>query len=241
MYQAATQKKRYTAGNTSTAAARLSAMTLNFTASPSAAEPAQPSLVRLEHFIPDIIIELKYASRDNFIGAVVDGYQQACALLSRPAAEALANVAAEFRQQNLRLKIFDAYRPQRAVDHFLRWASSAEDLRTKDRFYPALEKPQLFEQGYLFSHSSHSRGSTTDLTLVDHSGQELDMGTIFDFFGPQSWPESADVSPHQRANRDLLQSVMRRHGFTGVREEWWHFTLADEPYPDQYFDFLPWE
>ncbi|TVV43157.1 M15 family metallopeptidase [Thalassolituus sp. C2-1] len=206
---------------------------------PLSAHELRPSFVRLDQHIPDILIDLKYAGCDNFIGAVVDGYQQACALLSRPAAEALANVAAELRQQNLRLKIFDAYRPQRAVDHFLRWASRAEDFRTKDRFYPSLEKPQLFEQGYLFSHSSHSRGSTADLTLVDSDGRELDMGTIFDFFGPQSWPESADVSPVQRANRDLLQSVMRRHGFTGVREEWWHFTLGDEPYPDQYFDFLP--
>ncbi|MCD8533049.1 MAG: M15 family metallopeptidase [Saccharospirillaceae bacterium] len=201
--------------------------------------PSQLCFIRLDHLIPDILIELKYASRDNFMGAVVDGYAHACALLSRPAAEALARVAAELRQQDLRVKIFDAYRPQRAVDHFLRWASSAEDLRTKARFYPALEKPQLFEQGYLFSHSSHSRGSTVDLTLVDSDGQELDMGTIFDFFGPQSWPEYRELSPSQRSNRDVLQSVMHRHGFIGVREEWWHFTLANEPYPDQYFDFLP--
>lgn len=201
--------------------------------------PDQPSFVRIDQLIPDIIIDLKYAGCDNFIGAVVDGYEQAEALLSRPAAEALAKVAADLRQQNLRIKIFDAYRPQRAVEHFLRWANSAEDHRTKAHFYPALEKPQLFEQGYLFSRSSHSRGSTVDLTLVDERGEELDMGTIFDFFGPQSWPESADVSPRQRANRDRLQRVMQRHGFVGVREEWWHFTLRNEPYPDQYFDCLP--
>ena len=201
--------------------------------------PDQPSFVRIDQLIPDIIIDLKYAGCDNFIGAVVDGYEQAEALLSRPAAEALARVAADLRQQNLRIKIFDAYRPQRAVEHFLRWANSAEDHRTKAHFYPALEKPQLFEQGYLFSRSSHSRGSTVDLTLVDERGEELDMGTIFDFFGPQSWPESADVSPRQRANRDRLQRVMQRHGFVGVREEWWHFTLRNEPYPDQYFDCLP--
>ncbi len=201
----------------------------------------QPSLVRLDECIPDILIDLKYASCDNFIGTVVDGYEQAQAFLSAPATAALADVAAELRQHHLRIKIFDAYRPQRAVEHFLRWANSAEDHHTKAHFYPSLEKPQLFEQGYLFSRSSHSRGSTVDLTLTDAAGNELDMGTVFDFFGPQSWPQYASLSPQQRANRDTLQRVMQRHGFAGVKEEWWHFTLQNEPYPDRYFDYLPWQ
>jgi D-alanyl-D-alanine dipeptidase len=134
--------------------------------------------------------------------------------------------------------VFDAYRPQRAVDHFIRWAHDSADTRTKAEYYPNLNKEEIFPNGYLVELSSHSRGSTVDLTLIDcYTYEELDMGTPFDFFDLMSWPASLQVTPQQRANRLLLRSIMGKHGFVPVEEEWWHFTLKDEPYPDRYFDF----
>ena len=198
--------------------------------------------VYLDEFIPDLVVELRYATEDNFVGRPVDGYgQHARAVLSAPAAEALRRVQGALAPFGLGLKLFDAYRPQRAVDHFVRWGRDLADQRTKAEYYPNVAKEDLFSEGYVAERSGHSRGSTVDLTIVyrDAGGavRELDMGSGYDFFGPVSWPDSGAVTGQQRANRTLLQQVMSAYGFTPYAREWWHFTFTDEPYPDTYFDF----
>lgn len=194
--------------------------------------------VNVQEVIPDIRTEVRYFTADNFVGAPIAGYQAAVILISVEAAAALRDIQADLAPFNLGLKIFDAYRPQQAVDHFVRWAEDLQDQRMKLQFYPQVEKRNLFRDGYIASRSGHSRGSTVDLTLVDsHTGAELDMGTPWDYFDTSSWPDSSAVTAQQRANRLLLRSVMTRHGFRPLAEEWWHFTLNDEPYPDTYFNF----
>lgn len=187
---------------------------------------------------PGIGLDIKYYNGDNFLGTQVEGYKAARCLLTKPTAQALQRVQHELNGFGLGLKVFDAYRPQRSVDHFIRWCSESGDTPTQGRFFPELERAELFEKGYLIKHSSHSRGSTVDLTVIDlESGQELEMGTEFDFFGAQSWFDAVSVPFQARANRMLLQSMMVQHGFVPFQQEWWHFTLQDEPYPDEYFDF----
>ncbi|WP_286240292.1 M15 family metallopeptidase [Neptuniibacter halophilus] len=200
----------------------------------------QPELfVDLQQLEPGILIDLKYYTGDNFVGSRINGYEAERCLLTKPAALALQRVQHELKGFGLGLKVFDAYRPQRAVDHFIAWCAETGDTPTRKRFFPALERPDLFARGYLIRHSSHTRGSTVDLTLVDlANAEELAMGTEFDFFGEASWFDSQAVSPQARANRMLLQSVMQLHGFVPFQQEWWHFTLQDEPCPDQYFDFV---
>ena len=194
--------------------------------------------VALGDFIPSVVQEIRYYSTYNFIGDRIDGYEEPVALITREAARALKGVASETAVQGYRLKIFDAYRPATAVKHFVLWGIEDLDLRMKPFFYPDLDKTDLFQIGYIASKSSHSRGSTVDLTLLDMStGKEVDMGSPFDLFSEISHPDSLRVTEEQRANRMLLQNVMVRHGFVPLDCEWWHFTLADEPYPDTYFDF----
>ena len=194
--------------------------------------------VLLADHVPGIVQEIRYYSTYNFIGDRIDGYEEPCALLTAEAARALKAVANEMNALGYRLKIFDAYRPARAVKHFVLWGIEDLDLRMKPYFYPELEKQALFARGYIASRSSHSRGSTVDLTLLDMStGRELDMGSPFDLFSERSHPDSRDVTPEQYANRMLLQGAMVRGGFVPFDCEWWHFTLKDEPYPDTYFDF----
>lgn len=197
--------------------------------------------VYLDEAIPDLAIDLRYATGNNFVGRRIDGYARARAVLSAPAAKALEEVQAALRPFGLGLKVFDAYRPQRAVDHFVRWGRNLDDRRTKPDYYPDVAKENLFREGYIASRSSHSRGSTVDVTIVhrddEGAARELDMGSRFDFFGPVSWPDSREVTPQQRANRALLQSLMTAKGFVPYAQEWWHFTLSGEPYPDTYFDF----
>lgn len=194
--------------------------------------------VLLSDYVPAIIQEIRYFSTYNFVGERVDGYEEPCALLTREAARALKSVSNEMNVKGYRLKIFDAYRPARAVKHFVLWGIEDLDLRMKPFFYPELEKHELFEQGYVASQSSHSRGSTVDLTLLDmQTGKEVDMGSPFDWFGIESHPDYPGVTKEQYENRMFLQDVMKRHGFVPFECEWWHFTLADEPYPDIYFDF----
>lgn len=196
--------------------------------------------VAVTEVVPDLVVDLRYAGPDNFTGAPVPGYEQATLLLTLEAARALAAVQDTLASAGLGCKVFDAYRPQRAVDHFLHWTTTPDDPRARARYYPALGKEALFELGYLVRNSSHSRGSTVDLTLIDKaSGEELDMGTIFDFFDVRSRADSLAVNAQQRANRWLLRSVMGSHGFLPLAEEWWHFTLQDEPFPDTGFDFVP--
>ena len=194
--------------------------------------------VLLADFVPQIIQEIRYYSTYNFIGDRIDGYEEPCALLTKEAARALKSVASEVMVQGYRLKVFDAYRPVSAVKHFVLWGIEDQDIRMKPYFYPDLEKQELFIKGYIAKQSSHSRGSTVDLTLLDmKSGKELDMGSPFDLFGPISHPDYKGITDEQYENRMILQNVMIRNGFKTIDCEWWHFTLDAEPYPDTYFEF----
>ena len=194
--------------------------------------------VLLADFVPQIVQEIRYYSTYNFIGDRIDGYEEPCALLTKEAARALKSVAAEVMVQGYRLKVFDAYRPACAVKHFVLWGIEDQDIRMKPYFYPDLEKQELFIKGYIAKQSSHSRGSTVDLTLLDmKSGKELDMGSPFDFFGHVSHPDYKGITDEQYENRMILQNVMTRNGFKTIDCEWWHFTLEAEPYPDTYFEF----
>ncbi len=194
--------------------------------------------VLLADYIPAVVQEIRYYSTYNFIGDRINGYEEPCALLTREAARALQAVSNEMIVQGYRLKIFDAYRPVRAVKHFVLWGIEDLDLRMKPFFYPDLDKQDLFRKGYIASQSSHSRGSTVDLTLLNmQTGKELDMGSPFDLFSELSHPDSNLVTDEQFENRLILRNAMLRHGFKPIDCEWWHFFLVDEPFPDIYFDF----
>lgn len=197
--------------------------------------------VYVEEVIPDILLDLRYFTTNNFVGEPITGYKKHHCILSTEAASALKEVQKELRKYGLGLKVFDAYRPQQAVDHFARWAADLKDVKNKPVYYPNVDKNQLFEKGYIAAKSGHSRGSTIDLTIVSlkqvENKEELFMGTRFDFFGPESWPDYKEISFTSRAHRLLLHLVMEKHGFKHLPEEWWHFTLKNEPYPDTYFNF----
>ncbi|MBQ7503062.1 M15 family metallopeptidase [bacterium] len=194
--------------------------------------------VLLSEAVPDAILEIRYYSTYNFVGDRINGYEEPVALLTKEAAAALKEVSDELIGQGYRLKIYDAYRPQKAVTHFMNWALDAEDVRMKQYFYPELDKKVLFPQGYIAEHSGHSRGSTVDLTLFDmKTEKEVDMGGTFDYFGQLSHPDYRGITAKQYKNRMLLRKVMLKHGFKPLAEEWWHFTLKNEPYPDTYFTF----
>ena len=201
-------------------------------------EKDSSGFVLLSDYIPSIVQEIRYFSTYNFIGDRIDGYEEPVALLTIEAARALKAVANEMNVQGYRLKIFDAYRPTTAVKHFIMWGIEDQDVRMKPYFYPDVEKQDLFSKGYIAKRSSHSRGSTVDLTLLDmRTGKEVDMGSQFDWFGIESHPDYRGITEEQYDNRMFLQKAMIRNGFTPIDCEWWHFTLADEPYPDMYFSF----
>ena len=194
--------------------------------------------VLLAEYVPQIIQEIRYYSTYNFIGERIDGYEEPCALLTREAARALKSVSNELFVQGYRLKIFDAYRPACAVRSFVLWGIEDQDIRMKPYFYPDLDKTALFAEGYIAKRSSHCRGSTVDLTLLDmKTGREVDMGGPFDFFGERSHPDYRGITDDQYANRMILQRAMIRGGFLPYDCEWWHFTLKNEPYPNTYFEF----
>ena len=194
--------------------------------------------VSLGEAVPDALLEIRYYSTFNFIGDRIEGYDAPLALMTREGAAALKKVSDAAIARGYRLKIYDAYRPQPAVDHFVRWAADPDDTRMKAFFYPDLEKERLFPEGYIAAHSGHSRGSTVDLTLFDTRAQrEADMGGHFDYLGALSHFDYPDVTAPQRANRVLLRSLMTAEGFRPLAEEWWHFTLDPEPYPDTCFTF----
>ena len=201
--------------------------------------PDDPSgFVVLTDVVPDVILEIRYFSSFNFVGTRVDGYEQPVALMTREAAQALKAVSDEAMSLGYRLKIWDTYRPQMAVDHFCRWGENVTDTLTKRYFYPYLDKDVVFDQGYIARRSGHSRGSVVDLTLVDmKTGRDIDMGYGFDWFGGESHPDYRGITEEQYANRMLLRGLMLKHGFRPIEEEWWHFILKDEPYPDTYFTF----
>ncbi|MBR3049863.1 MAG: M15 family metallopeptidase [Selenomonadaceae bacterium] len=218
-------------------------LTLILFVTPAAAQkstaPDDPSgFVVLGEFIPDIIQEIRYYSTYNFVGDRIDGYEMPCALMTREAAEALKKVSDDVMKMGYRLKVYDAYRPQMAVDHFVRWAKDTSDKRMKKYFYPEIGKERLFPEDYIMEKSGHSRGSTIDLTLFDmKTGKEVDMGGTFDYFGELSHPDYKKITKQQYKNRMILRDVMVKHGFKPLYSEWWHFTLANEPYPDTYFTF----
>ena len=194
--------------------------------------------VLLSDYVPQIVQEIRYYSTYNFIGDRIDGYEEPCSLLTIEAARALKAVSNELIVQGYRLKVFDAYRPVSAVKHFVLWGIEDQDIRMKPYFYPDLEKQALFAKGYIAKQSSHSRGSTVDLTLLDmKTGKELDMGSPFDLFSEISHPDCTEITEEQYENRMVLQRAMVRNGFMPFACEWWHFTLEDEPYPNTYFEF----
>lgn len=194
--------------------------------------------VLLADYVPSIIQEIRYYSTYNFIGDRIDGYEEPVALLTKEAARALKSAASEFFVQGYRIKVFDAYRPASAVKHFMLWGIEDTDIRMKPYFYPDIEKQEVFSKGYVAKLSSHSRGSAIDLTLLDmKTGKELDMGSPFDMFSEISHPSYRGITDEQYENRMRLQKVMVRNGFEPIDNEWWHFKLKDEPYPDTYFEF----
>ncbi len=217
--------------------------------------------VEIREVIPDIILDLRYVTNHNFLGVPVVGYENEKCYITKSAADSLAKVQAELRNFNLSLKIYDAYRPQRAVDHFVRWAKDLSDTITKKEFYPTIDKSRLFTDGYIAEKSGHSRGSTVDLTIVPiplpfqpdfevenqcecfesedirFKDNSINMGTGFDCFHSLSHTENIKLTSQQRANRLLLKSLMDKYGFNNLAEEWWHFTLRNEPFPKTYFDF----
>ena len=213
--------------------------------------------VTLTDAVPDAILEIRYFSTYNFVGERIDGYLEPTALLTKQAAKALKEVSDDVKSKGYRLKIYDAYRPQKAVDHFVRWAADLSATEMKPYFYPDLDKSVLFEQEYIIRKSGHTRGSTVDLTLFDmNKEKELDMGGTFDWFGPESHPDfcgnpetgeytgdnskspaGRSITAEQFENRMILRRAMLSHGFAPLHTEWWHFTLKDEPFPDTYFTF----
>ncbi|MEW6665551.1 MAG: M15 family metallopeptidase [Thermodesulfobacteriota bacterium] len=206
------------------------------------AEQLPEGFVYLDQVVPEIRVELRYHTRENFVGNRIEGYVAPRCIMTRQTAEALQGVQKDLSAFGLGLKIYDAYRPQRAVDHFVRWGRDLQDTRMKSKYYPDVEKKNLFTEGYIADRSSHSRGGAVDLTIVwidpDGTAKELDMGTGFDLFSRRSWPQDLTITPAQRAHRMLLQALMTKHGFESYPQEWWHFKLRDEPFPDTYFDFL---
>lgn len=194
--------------------------------------------VVLDDALPDIIVELRYYTNYNFTGDKIRGYEEPVALVTKETAAALQGVLKELAPLGYTLKVFDAYRPQMAVDHFVEWARDVNDTRMKSYFYPEENKANLFAHGYIASRSGHSRGSTVDVTLYDvHNDCDVDMGGTFDYFGYRSHPDYPNLTERQRNNRNLLRNVMLNHGFHGIDTEWWHFTLNNEPYPQSYFNF----
>lgn len=236
---------------------------LNTTGSIHAAEIIPAGFVNVQEVIPSVILDIRYYGEHNFVGLRVDGYHAPKCILTKKAAYALASVQKDLEKFSLSLKIYDCYRPQRAVDHFVRWAKDIDDAKTKTEFYPNVDKANLFKDGYIDSRSGHSRGSTIDLTIVPlpaagerpYDPQEkltecylpagvrfpdnsIDMGTGFDCFHVLSHTANTEIGPGQRMNRLLLKSLMEKHGFRNYDKEWWHFTLNSEPYPDTYFNFI---
>ncbi|CAM1363875.1 D-alanyl-D-alanine dipeptidase [Tenacibaculum sediminilitoris] len=187
---------------------------------------------------PTIQNELRYCHDNNFMGVPVNGYEENVLIATTPTAKALKKVQDELIKQQLSLKIYDAYRPQTAVNHFVKWARIINDTLMKQQYYPEVNKRHLFKLGYISSKSGHSRGSTVDLTIVNlKTGKELDMGSPYDFFGISSHVTYENLTKQQKKNRKLLQEVMRKHGFRPYSKEWWHFTLKGEPFPKTFFDF----
>lgn len=200
--------------------------------------PEAEGFVLVTDVIPDAILEIRYYTDYNFVGEQIDGYEEPVALLTKEAAQALKAANDDLEEQGYCIKIYDAYRPQCAVDDFVDWANDTSDTKMQEYFYPEVNKANLFSEGYIAYHSGHSRGSTVDLTIVDKAtGEDVDMGGTFDYFGQVSHPDYTGITDEQYANRMILRDAMTSHGFKAITTEWWHFTLQNEPYPNTYFNF----
>lgn len=216
---------------------------ITFSCLPAAAKTAAitdaSDFVVVSDQIPDVLQEIRYYSAYNFVGSHIDGYDEPLALMTRESVAALKNAAADFREKGYVIKIYDAYRPQRAVNHFMRWGNDVQDTKMKAYFYPTItNKADIVDLGYVARKSGHSRGSTLDMTIVNmKTGAEIDTGEHFDYFGERSHTEYTGITPQQQANRQFIKGIMEKNGFIGIDEEWWHFTLQNEPYPDTFFDF----
>ena len=210
---------------------------------------------------PGILQDIRYAGQHNFVGRPIDGYQAGECVLTTPAADRLAKLQSSLAAQGLSLVVWDCYRPVRAVQEFVAWAKTADEKMARE-FYPRLPKSRLFELGYIAAQSAHSRGSTVDVGLaargskwppayspskpqepcfaargIRYDDGTLDFGTQFDCFDPLAGPAGRKISATVAANRRLLKTVMVKAGFKPYDEEWWHFTLADEPFETRSFDF----
>ncbi len=195
--------------------------------------------VYLDEIIPDIILDVRYAGENNFLGTQVTGYNKEKVILATPAAQALKKVQQELKTQGFCLKVFDGYRPQRAVNHFISWAKNSGDTLKRQQFYPDVNKKDLFSLGYISTRSGHSRGSTVDLTVVDaNTLQELDMGGAYDLFDDISHHDYSHITDAQKNNRQFLKRIMGKYGFKPYTQEWWHYTYQPEPFPNTYFDFV---
>jgi D-alanyl-D-alanine dipeptidase len=229
----------------------LVAVSLSWAGPTRGAPPSSPALAPLAEVAPTIVQEIRYAGPENFVGVPIDGYGARSCWLTPAAGKALAKAQRAVEARGLSLKVYDCYRPQRAVNHFVRWARDLADTRMKSAYYPAVPKTRLFAEGYIAAKSGHSRGSTVDLTLTrgtrpmptggdcrapTHWGDELPMGTAYDCFDPLSHTDNPKITGEARRNRLSLRAVMERHGFVNYSKEWWHYTLADEPHPSTYFD-----
>ena len=200
--------------------------------------PLPKDFTYLHEFLPEVLLEIRYASFYNFIGKPINGYTSPVAILSKEAAEKLKMASKYLYKKDFILKIFDAYRPQKALDHIVKWAADLNDTSMKKYFYPGIDKAQLIPEGYISDRSAHTRGSALDLTLVNmNSGCDLDMGTPFDYLGEQANHGSISITAEQTANRNILKDAMEQTGFAPYDQEWWHYILINEPYPDTYFDF----
>lgn len=222
------------------ATAALALLLTTMVAAPVRAQaPVPAGFVDAVAVVDGLVVDIRYFGTDNFVGEKIDGYERPRCLLSAQAARALAAVQRGLAARGLGLKVFDCYRPVRAVAHFVRWARRIEDNpKRKAEYYPDIDKRDLFKLGYIAARSGHSRGSTVDLTLVRRADNtQLDMGTPYDFSGRQSWVADKSVSVEAQKNRALFAAAMARGGFRPYHKEWWHFTLANEPFPDTYFDF----
>ncbi len=203
------------------------------------AQKLPKNFVYLKDIAPSIRIELRYFSNNNFIGKPIDGYNSNSLIITERTAKSLKKIQQELLKKELSLKIFDGYRPQQAVDHFVRWAKVLNDTIMKAQYYPKVKKKNLFKNAYIAEKSGHSRGSTIDLTIINIKADEaLDMGSEYDFFGIQSHPSYKNISKKQKKNRMLLRKIMLDNGFKPYENEWWHFTLKKEPFPNTYFKFL---
>jgi zinc D-Ala-D-Ala dipeptidase len=204
----------------------------------SAPDHDRSGFVDAASVVPGLVADMRYFGSDNFLGRPVAGYEAPVCLMTKEAAAALTRVQLQLAASDLGLKVFDCYRPRRAVADFVAWAKDLSDQKRKAQHYPDVDKSRLFELGYIAERSGHSRGSTVDVTLIDKaSGAELDMGSPYDLFDPKSWPSDASIPAAARANRMKLQEIMIANGFRPLKEEWWHFTLEREPYSETYFDF----